>query len=311
MDYSAAVDYIHRYDSYLLITHANPDGDTLCSASALCSAMRRAGKTAYLIKNPETPAKYMEYVSQYTAPDGFAWNKAISVDVASEDLFPHDFRGFIDLAIDHHPGNSIRTDNKLVRPRYSSCGELVYRLILKLCGDVTDDEALLLYIAIATDTGCFQYANTNYNTLETVSKLIKQGIDNRSINIRFFRKVSRARIMLEGMIYSGLRFYREDTVSVAVITRKMIDACGATTDDLEDIASLACRPDGAKICITIREREDGKSKVSIRSFDGIKSNEICAVFGGGGHEAAAGCVIAANPETACEMLISVIDEVLR
>lgn len=117
--------------------------------------------------------------------------------------------------------------------------------------------------------------------------------------------------MLEGMIYSGLRFYREDTVSVAVITRKMIDACGATTDDLEDIASLACRPDGAKICITIREREDGKSKVSIRSFDGIKSNEICAVFGGGGHEAAAGCVIAANPETACEMLISVIDEVLR
>ena len=311
MDYSAAVDYIHRYDSYLLITHANPDGDTLCSASALCSALRRAGKTAYLVGNPETPAKYKDYVSQFTAPEQFVWNKAISVDVASEDLFPKTFSGFVDLAIDHHPGNSIRTDNKLVRPRYSSCGELVFRLILKLCGDVTDEEALLLSIAIATDTGCFQYANTNYNTLETVSKLIKQGIDSRSINIRFFRKVSRARIRLEGMIYSGLRFYREDTVSVAVITRKMIDDCGATIDDLEDIASLACRPEGAKICITIREREDGKSKVSIRSFDGIKSSEICAVFGGGGHEAAAGCVIAANPETACEMLISVIDEVLR
>ena len=311
MDYSSAVDYIHRYDSYLLITHANPDGDTLCSASALCSALRRAGKTAYLYRNAETPTKYEEYVSKYIAPEQFTWSKTISVDVASEDLFPQNFSGFIDLAIDHHPGNSIRTDNKLVRPRYSSCGELIYRLILKLCGDITDEEALLLYIAIATDTGCFQYANTNYNTLETVSKLIKQGIDSRSINIRFFRKVSRARIRLEGMVYSALRFYRDDSVSVAVITRKMIDACGATADDLEDIASLACRPDGAKICITIREREDGRSKVSMRSFDGIKSNEICAVFGGGGHEAAAGCVIAANPETACEMLISVIDEVLR
>ena len=78
--------------------------------------------------------------------------------------------------------------------------------------------------------------------------------------------------MLEGMIYSGLRFYREDTVSVAVITRKMIDACGATTDDLEDIASLACRPDGAKICITIREREDGKSKVSV-PLTGLKATK--------------------------------------
>lgn len=311
MDYSAAVDYINKYDAYLLVTHANPDGDTLCSASALCSALRRSGKTAYLVVNPETPVRYKDYVSQYTAPEGYKWNKAISVDVASEDLFPKTFSGFIDLAVDHHPGNSIRTDNKLVRPRYSSCGEVVYRLILKLCEDVTDEEALLLYIAIATDTGCFQYANTNYNTFETVSKLIKQGIDNRSINIRFFRKVSKARIRLEGMVYSSIRYYKEDSISVAIITRKMIEECGATIDDLEDIASLACRPDGAKICITIREREDGRSKVSMRSFDGINSSEICAVFGGGGHEAAAGCTIAANPEAACEMLVSVIDEVLR
>ena len=311
MDYSAVADHIRQYDNYLLITHSNPDGDTLCSAAALCSALRRSGKAAYLIDNPETPDKYIKYISKYNAPAEYRWDKAISIDIASESLFPKGFNGTIEIAVDHHLDNTIHTENKLVRPRYSSCGELIYRLIMKLCNDVTDEEALLLYIAIATDTGCFQYANTNYNTLDTVSKLIKQGIDNNTVNIEFFRKVSKARIMLEGMIYSSMRFFKNDTISVAIITKKMMQDSGATTDDLEDIASLACRPEKVKICITIREREDNRSKISIRTFAGINANEICAVFGGGGHDGAAGCTIAANPESACEMLINVIEEILR
>ena len=311
MDYSAAVDYIRQYDGYLILTHSNPDGDTLGSAAALCSALRRSGKNAFLFRNPEIPDKYQGYVSSYLSPEEFEYNKVISVDVASESLFPKGFRGSVDLALDHHPGNSLRTENKLLRPRYSSCGEITYRLILKLCNDVTDEEALLLYIAIATDTGCFQYSNTNYNTLETVSRLLKQGIDSKTVNTRLFRKVSKARLQLEGKIYSSLRYYRDDLICVALITRQMIEESGATIDDLDDIASLACRAENSNICITIREQEDGRSKVSLRTFGGINSIDICSVFGGGGHESAAGCTIAANPEAACEMLISVIDEVLR
>ena len=45
-------------DNFLLLTHKNPDGDTLGSASALCSALRRAGKTAYLFPNIEITKKY-------------------------------------------------------------------------------------------------------------------------------------------------------------------------------------------------------------------------------------------------------------
>ena len=311
MDYSAAVDYIKEHDDYILVTHTNPDGDTLGSASALCSALKRAGKTAWLLDNPEIPGKYRAYVEKYFAPEDYLFKSVISVDVAADELMPASLHAPVDLVVDHHPGNSLKTENKLVRPRYSSCGEIVYRLILKLCDNVTDEEALLLYIAISTDTGCFQYANTNYNTLETVSRLYKQRIDTASVNRKIFRKVSRSRIQLEGMIYSGMRYFKEGRIAVAVITSQMITECGATADDLEDIASLACRPENVSLGITIREREDGKCKVSLRSFDGIDSREICSVFGGGGHIGAAGCTISASPETTCEMLISVIDEVLK
>ena len=194
---------------------------------------------------------------------------------------------------------------------YSSCGEIIFQLIIRLCGSLTTEEAELLYVAVSTDTGCFQYSNTSFHTLNTAAKLLKYGIDNASLNDLLFRKVNPSRIVLESMIYRSMQYFRNGTVSVVTVTRRMLEESGAEDEDLDDIASLACRPKSAKLCITIREREDGKCRISLRSFDHINCVDICSVFGGGGHAAAAGCTIAAGPKEACDMLLSVIDEVLR
>jgi phosphoesterase RecJ-like protein len=237
--------------------------------------------------------------------------QAISVDVAAVELLPPAFSGKVDLTVDHHQKNTLYSENKLVKPMYSSCGEIIFQLITRLCGSLTKQEAELLYIAVSTDTGCFQYSNTSYHTLNTAAKLLKYGIDNASLNDLLFRKVNRSRIVLESMIYSSMQYYRNDTISVVTITQKMLEDSGAADEDLDDVASLACRPKNAKLCITIRERTDGKCRISLRSFDGINCVDICSVFGGSGHISAAGCTISAGPKEACEMLLSVIDEVLK
>ena len=33
--------WLDAHDDYLIISHRRPDGDTLCSGAALCSALRR------------------------------------------------------------------------------------------------------------------------------------------------------------------------------------------------------------------------------------------------------------------------------
>ena len=43
-----AAAWLAARDRFLLVTHRNPDGDTMGSAAALCSALRRVGKTVYL-----------------------------------------------------------------------------------------------------------------------------------------------------------------------------------------------------------------------------------------------------------------------
>ena len=40
-------------DEILLLTHKNPDGDTVMSAAALCRALRRKNKKAYLYHNAQ------------------------------------------------------------------------------------------------------------------------------------------------------------------------------------------------------------------------------------------------------------------
>lgn len=298
-------------NNILIITHANPDGDTLCSAAALCSSLRRAGKRANLFRNPAVTTKYMPHVEKYFAPKSFKSKYIVSVDVATEKMFAEGFDGAIDLCIDHHPTNSHYAKKELVCPDKAACGEIVLAVIKEMCGGITQEEADLLYIAVTTDTGCFQYLNTNAATFRAAAELLEYGADTGMVNVKFFRKASRARLKLEGMIYSTMGFYRDGKISVAIITKEMLRQAGAGEEDCDDLAGLAGRAEGASVNITIRERDNGSSKVSVRTGRDVSSSDICAVFGGGGHAMAAGCTIDCPPEKARDMLLAVIDEVWK
>lgn len=298
-------------NNILIITHTNPDGDTLCSAAALCSALRRAGKRANLFRNPAVTTKYMPNVEKYFAPKSFKSKYIVSVDVATEKMFAEGFDGAIDLCIDHHPTNSHYAKKELVCPDKAACGEIVLAVIKEMCGGITQEEADLLYIAVTTDTGCFQYLNTNAATFRAAAELLEYGADTGMVNVKFFRKASRARLKLEGMIYSTMGFYRDGKISVAIITKEMLRQAGAGEEDCDDLAGLAGRAEGASVNITIRERDNGSSKVSVRTGRDVSSSDICAVFGGGGHAMAAGCTIDCPPEKARDMLLAVIDEVWK
>lgn len=298
-------------NNILIITHTNPDGDTLCSAAALCSALRRAGKRANLFRNPAVTTKYMPHVEKYFAPKSFKSKYIVSVDVATEKMFAEGFDGAIDLCIDHHPTNSHYAKKELVCPDKAACGEIVLAVIKEMCGGITQEEADLLYIAVTTDTCCFQYLNTNAATFRAAAELLEYGADTGMVNVKFFRKASRARLKLEGMIYSTMGFYRDGKISVAIITKEMLRQAGAGEEDCDDLAGLAGRAEGASVNITIRERDNGSSKVSVRTGRDVSSSDICAVFGGGGHAMAAGCTIDCPPEKARDMLLAVIDEVWK
>ena len=311
MNYKQCAKLLLTHENILIVTHKNPDGDTVASAAALCSALRRGGRTAWLYPNPQIGRKLLPYCEMYFAPESFAAKYTVAVDAADRKLLALGFEGEVDLCIDHHPTNSGYAAESFVHAEKASCAEVVMEIIESMNAEISPREATLLYIGLSTDTGCFQYSNTDAAAFRAAAELLRCGADNVAVNTAFFRKVSSARIRLESMIFSGMQFYREGKIAVATVTLQMLSESGSVEDDLDDLAGLAGRCEGSIVNITIREKEDGSCRVSVRTTEEVSSSEICAAFGGGGHAMAAGCTVQGQPDKVREMLLSVVDEVWK
>ena len=296
-------------DGYIIITHTNPDGDAIGCASAICSALRRAGKTAYIFSNPQITEKFFFLTEGYYPPEGYEAETVLAVDTAAENMFCKGFSGHVDLCIDHHPSNSRYADTLLLEGGRAACGEIIYEVITAMNGGITKEEADALWVAVSTDTGCFCYANTNADTMRCAALLIEVGASNAKLNKEFFRSFSAARLKLEGMVFSTLRSYRDNKINIAIITKKMEQECGITEDDCDDLASLAGRVRGSVVSITIRETDDGISKISVRTNELVNACTICSQYGGGGHAMASGCKIKAPAEEAAAMIYKTTCEV--
>ena len=304
-------EFLKEHDGYLLVTHIRPDGDTLGSAAALCHILRRMGKIAYVYDNPETTPSYSRYTSPYLAPKDFVPNCTVAVDLASERLFPKELpeNTVFDLCIDHHPTNTGYAQNLYCLSEKASCGEVIL-LIAKELGGLDETLASLLYIAVSTDCGCFVYGNTTADTHRAAAELIDAGADYKPLNRALFRTFTFSRLMLEGLIYSGMQSYADGKVTVATVTRAMMEQAGATEDDCDDLASLAGRVGGCHVSVTIRELEDNVCKVSLRSAETFDCAALCALHGGGGHRMASGCTIRENPEITREIIVRDILEAM-
>ena len=293
MTLSECAAWLREHDRFLILTHRRPDGDAAGCSAALCRGLRQLGKTAFTLPNPEAAGRNAEMPAPYAAPEGFAPEIVVSVDLADEGILQLNagaWAGKVDLCIDHHPSNSGYAARGLVDPEAGACGELVYFLLRELLGEIDRETATLLYIAVTTDTGCFRYKNTTPQTLRVGADLLEAGAP-VDLNRSLFMKKSRSRLLLESTIIAGLEFFMEGEASMACVTKADLARCGVTEGDLEDVASIAGGVEGVELSVTIREVGDEEWKVSLRTGQYGNASLICREFGGGGHGMAAGCTL--------------------
>ncbi|MDL2300377.1 bifunctional oligoribonuclease/PAP phosphatase NrnA [Clostridiaceae bacterium OttesenSCG-928-D20] len=308
MTIKQCADFIRQAENALILTHRRPDGDAIGSGGAICHILRHLGKTAYLFDNEDFLELFEDYTRPLIAPKDFTPGCIIAVDLAAEGLFPKGFSGSVDLSIDHHPSNSFYAENTLLDFEKASCGEIIQQLAEELEVPLFRELADCLYIAISTDTGCFAYSNVTADTLRSAAKLIDAGVDNAALNKYIFRSVSKARLDLEAMIYSGLETYEKNgrLVVFATITNEMMEKAGATENDCQDISALAGRLKNSAVSATFREGVESGYRVSLRSGSLVDASAVCQKFGGGGHTKAAGCTINQPLDIAKKLLLDEI-----
>jgi len=311
LNVTGAAALLRSFDNVLLLTHIRPDGDTVGSAAGLCAGLRALGKTAYLLPNPELTDTTAPYFRPYAAPEDFQPEKVVSTDIATTGLFPENakpYRDRVDLAIDHHPSFEKFGRENLVRPEAAATAEIIYDILAQL-GPITAEMALPLYVALSTDCGCFAYNNTTAYTHAVAAALLRTGIGFQAVNKTFFRTKTKKRLALEAAMLSAAEYCDRERTAVLAVPLALMERVGASETDAEDLSALGGQIEGVDCAVTMRELRPDVWKFSLRTNGPrVNATKVCALLGGGGHAAAAGCTVEAPFAEAKRRMLEAIAE---
>lgn len=301
---------IGRYNSFLILTHASPDGDTLGSAFALKRALQKIGKPSQVICNDEIPQKY-SFLWDGITNEAVDFEAVIAVDIADRKLLGEEINSKygdrIVLAIDHHLSHRYYAENTFLCDRASN-SENIYALVNEMEIPIDSGLATCIYCGMATDTGCFLFTNTTAETHKTAAVLMEKGADFAIVNRKMFETKTVSYLKLEQMALSTVELHFGGKCAIMQITQEMFRESRSNDGECDGIASLPRKIEGVLIGITIREKENGTYKVSIRTVEPYDAAELCAHFGGGGHNRAAGCEFECSLEETKSALLKLIGE---
>lgn len=311
IELSEAVNGLKNADDILILCHRNPDGDTLGSGFALLRALKAMGKRVKLSCDDKIPVKF-GYLYEGIDSEEFEERFIVSVDVAERKLLGENYAELygdrVDLSLDHHGTARLFAKKTYCEPDSASACEIIFNVIKALGVEMSKEIASCIYTGMSTDTGCFRYSNVTPRTHRIAAELIEKGADHARINVKMFETKSMNGIMLEKLCLQSLEFYGEGRVAAITVTKKMLESCSCDKSDLDAIKPITRQIEGVEIGLTVKEEDNGKTGISVRTSENYDASLICAEFGGGGHMRAAGCEMKCSPEEAREKLVKFIVE---
>lgn len=313
-------DILEKKRNVLIISHVNPDGDTIGSAFALKAIILALGNQARCVCAQE-PAKRLRFL--YIDQDDCVYNGNVenydlvfSVDVASpgqlgelDCLLP-----YINFMIDHH-GMGEPFAPKYVDEKASAAGEIVFSIYreLKNRGSIptVPDAARRIYAAIVSDTGSFKFSNTTPYTHRVAAELVDEinGADDKKgdtadVCRSLFGQRTLKELTAQMLAIQNLRFYENGELGAVLFTQQMLADAGLTEDEIGNVVDTPRGVEGVLVGISLKQSQADPCtyKVSSRANVECDVSAVCAKFGGGGHVRAAGCTITADsPEEALEI----------
>ncbi len=300
-DLGAVAAALREHNRFLVTTHENPDGDALGSLLATTLLLEELGKDAvmYLYGDGPIPTEYqfMELERLTRAlPKNATERVLVAVDCANEDRIGHDLdlvRGApLTINIDHHHDNTRFGDLNLIVSGASSTGEVLRDVLQELGLELTPEIAEALYIALVTDTGRFQYANTTPKALRLAAELVDAGADVHSIFQQVYESVQFQKLKLLARALERAQVYEGGRIVVSYLLRADFSELSAPDPYSEGIIDYLRAVEGADMAVLIREppRLSGpERRISLRaSTDELDVSAIARKSGGGGHRQAAG-----------------------
>ena len=285
-----------------LVSHRDPDPDTIGSALALGLGLETLGKSVSWHCADPVPEqqRFLHGTERFTQdPPPEDVDLVVTVDFGSVDRAKFALPARPTLVnIDHHASNDHFGSANLVDVTAAASAELVSRVIDELGIKWTPEMATAALVGIMTDTGSFQFPSTDARALDRAARLREAGADLQAITYNIFRNKRFEALKLWGFAFS--RLVREEGGELVWTELRTgdIERAGAREEDVSGLVEQIARSSGMRIALLFNEQQ-GVVKVSCRTSQwepSVDASALMGNFGGGGHVRAAGAVVPGDLE---------------
>jgi phosphoesterase RecJ-like protein len=314
-DLAAVAEALRSNDRFIVTTHENPDGDALGSLLAMTFALRELGKDAdmYLFGEVPIPNEYefMDFAGIVRGPNPDSTGQVVvALDCANERRLGPEMalleKAQLVVDIDHHHDNTRFGKVNLIVGHASSTGEILADVFRELGVSLTPQIAEALYIAVVTDTGRFQYANTTAKALRLAAELVEAGADVHRVFQGVYENVAFAKLKLVARALENAEVFEGGRVVVSHLEREDFEHAGAEEPYSEGIIDYLRAVEGTELAALIREPPTANGpthRISLRTTEAdLDVSAIARKSGGGGHRQAAGFSSEASVEEITEFI---------
>ncbi|MBI5414036.1 DHH family phosphoesterase [Candidatus Peregrinibacteria bacterium] len=284
----------------VLISHRNPDGDTIGAALAMYEMLLTRGKEPTFFCVDPLPEDFhflpnSEFVLHKL--DQNAYDLAIMMDAAAHymsgifESHPDLFFGKYPLVnIDHHMSNEGYGKWNLVDSESASTTIVLTHLFNFLGWKITPKIATCLMTGLYTDTGSLKHSNADAEVHRIAGELLRSGARLKDIVKYIFRTTKVSTLRLWGRVMKRIT-QTSDHITLSYVSEEDFSETEAKKSDLSGVVDYLNAVPDARFSLLLTETE-GKVKGSLRTLrEDVDLTEIAGKFGGGGHKKASGFTV--------------------
>ena len=283
---------LSKYDKVTILTHLNPDADTIGTALGIYGILKNSGKQVEVVNystNLPINLDFLPYFVKIKSQIDFDKSLIIACDTGSIDRLGFELSSREILNIDHHQSNTMYGTLNVVDPVAVSASEVAY-MLFKDEFTINREIATCFYTALLSDTQFFTTNNVRKETFNVASELISLGVNIPEVIFNLKQRQSLASLRILSSTLDTLDLYKDGQIVFMYVSKEKLLEAGASILDILGIVDYGIALVTSQLSIVLVELED-VIRVSMRSKD-IDISALATTLGGGGHINAAGFEVA-------------------
>jgi phosphoesterase RecJ-like protein len=331
-NYQRIIDTLAKCRRVLVTTHVRPDGDAIGTSAALVLGLKKVGIDAEVLLLSHLPRKYAFVFDEnaipfidaekewpphlaprhYTRGDRLfnEYDALLVADTGTWSQLPGLRERVVNwpgpkIVLDHHLTQEEWADLKLVIPEAAAAGEIAAELLEIWEIEIDRAIASCLFVAIASDTGWFQFANTRPFTMRLAATLMEKGVDTDRLYQLLYQNERAERVALQARALQSLQLLADGKLAVMTIAKQDFADTRAGVADTENLINVPLQIRSVEVSVLLVEPIDfGPVRVSFRSKGQVDVAKFAEQFGGGGHARASGAKVEGPLEPARQLVLS-------